>query len=89
MTQVTRRGFLIKTTAGAATIGALVAAPGLADAQITPAASEREIAEAERSGLMVAHIRNVARGEIALMVGTREIIIHDRKLTARLLRAAR
>jgi hypothetical protein len=37
---------------------------------------------------LIAHVRNVSRGEIALMVGTREVIYHDRELAARLMVAA-
>ncbi|HVS48140.1 MAG TPA: hypothetical protein VHJ99_04485 [Candidatus Dormibacteraeota bacterium] len=38
---------------------------------------------------MVAHVRNVTTGEVALLVGTREIIYRDPALVARLVGAAR
>jgi hypothetical protein len=38
---------------------------------------------------MVAHVRNANTGEVALMVGTREIIYRDPGLVARLVGAAR
>jgi hypothetical protein len=37
---------------------------------------------------LIAHVRSVSRGEIALMVGTREVIYQDRELAARLMVAA-
>jgi hypothetical protein len=87
MAQVTRRKFLQQTTLGAATVGAAVAIPGLT--QVAEAASVPELHMGAVSGPMVAHIRNISTGEIAIMVGTREIIVHDRRLVARLVKAAR
>lgn len=89
MSKLTRRGFLGATTAGAAAVGTLMVAPGLtgvADASTGPGL---ELSRAELAGPLVAHVRNVSTGEVALMVGTREVVYHDRKLVARLLRAAR
>jgi hypothetical protein len=90
MTKLTRRGFLGKTSAGAATIGALLALPGLAEA--APAAPRNEdlgLTKEELAGPVVVHVRNLASGELALLVGTREIIFHDREFVTRLGRAVR
>ena len=38
---------------------------------------------------VVAHVRNASTGEVAVMVGEREVVAHDPKLVARLLAAAR
>ncbi len=86
MADLTRGGFIKKTSAGAATLGALAVAPGLVTA--AQAAPEAHAASASSESL-VAHVRNVATGEIALLVGTREIVIHDHALVRRLIKAAR
>jgi hypothetical protein len=39
------------------------------------------------SAPLVAHIRDLATGEIGLFSGTREVILHDPQLAARLARA--
>jgi hypothetical protein len=96
MAKLTRRGFLEKTSVGAAAVGALITVPGLtkvpnAKAAPAPTSSDAviDLSAAERSGLLVAHVRNLKTGEIALMVGTREIVFHDRRFVARLVKAAR
>ena len=89
MAKLTRRGFLEQTTVGAAAVGALIAVPGLTSVPDVAAAPEMKLSRAELSGPLVAHVRNLSKGEIALMVGTREIVFHDRKLAARLVKAAR
>jgi hypothetical protein len=38
---------------------------------------------------MIAHVSNIATGEVALLVGAREIIFHDPEFVARLMKAAR
>lgn len=80
MTEITRLGF-IKSSVGAAAgltvVGALTAAR--ADADERPVGSEP----------VVAYVKNPASGEISVMVGEREVIVHDRKLAARISRAAR
>ena len=84
MAKLTRRGFIKKTSIGAATLGALGAVPGLAEVEAAPqphAAGQHEP--------LLAHVRNRATGEIALLVGTREVVIHDRELVMRLVKAAR
>jgi hypothetical protein len=37
---------------------------------------------------MVAYVRDASRGEIALMVGDREVSYHDSEMVARLIKAA-
>jgi hypothetical protein len=80
MTDLTRRGF-VKNSAGAAAgmtvIGALVADE--ADARGAPPGSEP----------VVAYVSDPAKGEISVMTGDREVTVHDRKLAARITRAAR
>jgi hypothetical protein len=46
------------------------------------------VSTAAAHGPIIAHIRNVGLGEIALLVGEREIVIRDRVLVRRLVKAA-
>jgi len=39
-------------------------------------------------GPMIAHVTDVAKGEVALLVGAREIIFRDLPLVTRLMKAA-
>ena len=87
MAKLTRRGFIKKTSVGAATLGALVAVPGLAEVDATPEAHAAGRPAGPHEPLL-AHVRNRASGEIALLVGTREVVIHDRELVMRLVKAA-
>ena len=79
MSDSTRRGFVKNSAAAAAgmtVVGALVAEQ--ADAKV-----------AAKSGPVVAYIRNPHTGEISVMAGEREVKLHDRKIAARLARAAK
>ncbi len=89
MSKLTRRGF-IHTSVGAATglaaAGALGAAPKLAGALVRPDRSTPLAHGAPQP--MVAYVRDASRGEIALMVGDREVSYHDSEMVARLIKAA-
>ncbi|HWE61142.1 MAG TPA: twin-arginine translocation signal domain-containing protein [Chloroflexota bacterium] len=89
MAPVTRRGFIKHASVGAATVGALSTLPTLATAH-----AARGIAASDRghAGLhepLAAVVRDVRTGEIALLIGTREVIVHDPDLAMRLVKAAR
>ncbi|HVA92836.1 MAG TPA: hypothetical protein VNL71_23690 [Chloroflexota bacterium] len=91
MAKLTRNGFLKQASAGAATIGALTALPGLA---ATAHAAPKTTVEADLSAAtlrepLVAYVREAASGEISLLVGTREITLHNPELVMQLIRAAR
>ena len=79
MSDSTRRGF-VKTSAAAAAgmtvVGALVA-------------EQAEAKAVSASGPVVAYIRNPRTGEISVMAGDGEVKLQDRKIAARLARAAR
>jgi hypothetical protein len=82
MTDSSRRTFL--RTAGlstAAGVAAAVVAPGAADA------AEDTTLPANASGPMAAYIHDVRKGELALMIEGREVIVTDKRLVARLARA--
>ena len=79
MSDSTRRGFIQSSAAAAAgttVVGALVA-------------EEADAKAARRSGPIVAWIRAPQNGEITLMAGEHQVKIHDRKIAARLARAAK
>lgn len=82
MSDSTRRGFLIMAGAGAATVGAAaIATPALAQSP----SSQGPI---NISGSLVAFVRDVDSGEVSVMVGEHEVIVHDRELVKRLARIA-
>ncbi|MDT4949595.1 MAG: hypothetical protein QOJ37_2190 [Pseudonocardiales bacterium] len=82
MTEPTRRGFLTIAGAGAAAAGLAGVAPAAAAAAATVRAP------AGVSGPLVAYVTDMQGGELTLMVGEREVVVHDRDLAARLARAA-
>lgn len=85
MAGVSRRGFLqtsVATAAGVAGMGAL------ASASVITEAADMGGVGAVSSDAVVAHVRNAATGEVAVWTGERELVIHDRVLVKRLLRAA-
>lgn len=89
MANLTRGRFLKQgsaTVAGVAAAGVLAGAPHLT-AHAAPALSVGERPAVQ--GPLVAHVRDIASGEVALMVGAREVVVHDHELVARLLKAAR
>jgi hypothetical protein len=79
VSDLTRLGF-VKTSAGAAAsitaVGALVASQ--ADADEGPVTSES----------VVAYVKDPSNGEISVMSADREVTVHDRKLAAKIARAA-
>ena len=88
MGQLTRRTFLARAsiataavTGGAAVISSIPAS-AISAATATPAV--RGVAPSVGEPL-VAHVRNVATGEVAVLMGTREVVYRDRALVARLL----
>lgn len=79
MSSSTRRGFVQKSAAAAAgmsVLGALVTAE--ADAEVP-----------EDSAPVVAYVKNVRTGEIAVMSGKKTYVTHDRQIAAKLTRVAR
>ena len=95
MPKVSRRGFIVKTSASVATIGMFAAAPTLAieselPAITTPATSVAPAVSTDIAAItepVIAHVSNLATGEISLLVGTQEIVYRDPELVQRLLRA--
>ena len=90
MTQLTRWGFLKKTSAGALALGALGALGALPSAARaagrlkTPAAPAPEMAAVDP---FVVYVRDPAAGEMVLLAGSTEITHTDPDLVARLWQA--
>ncbi len=95
MAKLTRRGFIGQTTASVATIGVLAAVPTLAAApEMTDVAASDSTAAAELSATtysesLIAHVSDLASGEVTIMSGTKEFILRDTDLVLRLLKAVR
>jgi DMSO/TMAO reductase YedYZ molybdopterin-dependent catalytic subunit len=83
----TRRRFLLASGATAAAAGVAAVLPSTAEAA-TARAAKPVMAPADAAPL-VAHISNPATGEVSLLVGEREVVVHDRDLVGRLTRAAK
>ncbi len=92
MATISRRKLLARTGLGAAAAGVVTAVPGLlaahhgsgaaslASSQVSHAASGAEVPS-------VAYVRDAKKGEVVLMVGTREVVHTDPALVAYLARA--
>ena len=78
MNQSTRRGCLALTGTGVA--AAAVAPSALAAGSSGPSRTTTT----SSSSRMVAYVHDAATGEVAVMVGEREVIVRDRALVAQL-----
>jgi hypothetical protein len=88
MEKLTRRSFL--KTAGVATgVAAVVGVPGVAKAALEEDAVPVEPSAPTPPEPLVAYIRDVERGEVTVLAGTRETTLRDPVLVRRLLKAAR
>ena len=87
MTECTRRSFLVHASigvAGGALVGGFPTLPVQAGTPVARAATRGATGAVPVDGL-IAHVRDVATGEISVMVGTREVVHRDRSLAVRLL----
>ena len=89
MNSANRRGFLKIAGAGAAAAGAASLTPSAVSmaATVTPATHRANPTAAlpkAATGSMVAYVHDVAKGEIAVMVEGREVIVTDHELIAKL-----
>ena len=92
MARLTRRRLLYQTSIGAAAVGMLPAAARLTAVEAPAAALPQTAAEAEvpaatLSEPLVAYLHPAAQGALTLLVGTREIVVRDAELVARLIKA--
>jgi len=89
MKDLTRRRFLARSSIGVVFAGAFALVPGASAAVKLAAGPPRAgTRTAIAGGPFVAHIRDLATGEIAFLVGSERFIIHDRELAGRLHSAA-
>jgi hypothetical protein len=79
----TRRGFLALAGAGAAGAAGAAALGGASVAQAQPTTVPAGATEP-----LVAYVRDAHTGEVAVMRGEQETVVHDRDLAARIARAA-
>ncbi len=92
MPELSRRGFL--GSAGMAAAGvALVAVPGVAAvapevAGVFDDATAPAAADLSAVGPLVVHVRDAAAGEISVLSGESEVVIHDPGFVARIVSAA-
>jgi hypothetical protein len=97
MTELSRRAFLARTGAGAAAAGLIAVIPSLAvPASAAEKSDAREQDDALRTtdtdhaeGPLVVHVPDPRTGEVHFLIGTREVVHHDRSLVTRMLREAR
>ncbi|WP_328997940.1 twin-arginine translocation signal domain-containing protein [Kribbella sp. NBC_00709] len=84
MSDATRRGFLVFAGAGTAAAVGAVAAPKIFGEQSADAATWLEQVDLANAESFVVHVKDVHKGEMAIMVGQREVLVTDRELAARL-----
>ncbi len=85
---VSRRGFIGAATA---TAGVLATGGGLQALTQPAGAASATATEAEFDAFnetVFVHIKDAKTGEVAMLVGTEEIVFRDRALVARLIRAS-
>lgn len=89
MKDLTRRRFLTRSSIGVVFAGAFALVPGVSAAMKLPSGvPKRGARTAIAGGPFVAHVRDLATGEIAFLVGSERFIVHDRELAGRLHSAA-
>lgn len=92
MSQTDRRSFLLRGGAGATVAGALLIAPGVAEAAAPSAAPAGTAvalpAGAASLGPIVAYVQDVTTGTISVLVGDRSVVLHDPAMAAKLAHAA-
>jgi hypothetical protein len=85
MSDATRRGFLVFAGAGtAAAVGATVAGPKLFGDKAEAASTPLQPADLANAESFVVHVKDVKTGQLAIMVGEREVLVTDRELASRL-----
>lgn len=90
MGEVSRRAFLVSGSAGAVAIAG-VASGGLGTI-VLAAAEEGELTPDELEAVaapMLLHVRDAATGEIEILVEDQSVVVNDKALVAKVLRAAK
>jgi hypothetical protein len=84
---LSRRSFLSRGSFGVGIAGAAALVPGLSAVLKLPTPPIPAAAAASTAPL-IAHVRDIASGEVSIMVGTDHVVLHDTSLAARLYGAA-
>src|SRR2546430_14593062 len=77
---VSRRAFLSRASLGVALAGAAAVVPGLSAVLKLPAPSTAAPRLPLNAEPLVAHVRDLASGEVSLMVGTDHVVLRDANL---------
>ena len=85
MVEKSRRTFLQHASAAAAATGLAAAVPALT---ATSASASQKSSGRAHEGAFVVYVRDQHSGDIAVMVGEREVVHHDPQLAAQLARLA-
>ena len=83
MADLTRRKFLAQASLGVA--GSGVALATLGKLTLPRSSARSRAARSASQGPIVAHVRDAATGEVAVMTGTKEVVYRDPELVDRLL----
>ena len=86
---VSRRAFLSRGSLGVALAGALTVVPGMTTILRLPTTRSAKAGLPMTAEPLVAHLRDLNTGEIALLAGTNKLVIRDIDLASRLSAAAR
>jgi hypothetical protein len=94
MEEVTRRLFFKRAGAAAAVAAVATVAPvGLANAvagaETTKVPELQAHEDLTKDENLIAHVKDAKSGEISLLIGQKEVTIHDRQIATRLIRATR
>ena len=95
MSEFSRRAFLTRSSIVVAAAGVATSIPNLTSAlaagETEAPAAEAAVADgtATMSEPLIAHVRDLATGEIGLFSGEREVVFHDPTLATRLFHASR
>jgi hypothetical protein len=81
-TDPSRRGFLILAGAGAAAVGAVT----MTSAASAVPESGQDSGPVTVDGPLVAYVSDLRRGDVSVMMGEREVLVHDPALCASLAR---
>jgi hypothetical protein len=96
MSEFSRRVFLTRSSIAVAAAGVATSIPNLTSAlaagETEAPAAESAVADGASTTMsepLIAHVRDLATGEIGLFSGEREVVFHDPTLATRLFNASR
>jgi hypothetical protein len=85
-----RRGFIRRASIGAAAVGALTVAGSSVLGDASASAAPKKANEPVLDGSdVIAHVVDARTGEMSILVGEREVKVHNRDLAQQVMRVAR